>query len=469
VNRLIVILLLLGAFTASAADLVFSNNAIICDFGDSFQQSDAAAGMVTGYRYPDYLESYFALNYPGANIHFYNFSRAGQNMGGMETNELEVALPLWAYQFNQYQHVGFIQPTDNGSLTSNQMFLVMSNMFQFPKILFDAVLTGITQTGWGSTNTFQWVTIGDPPGAAADGGAVGTQSVMARNAGSTNAGFLLGWRGIDAYNVMSNSWVTDYNANGGTNVQMVFPSGVEHWLAAGGLSWALHSTLPGITTDTNIALCTVDWNGSIVSTNHCVVSSAGQSANRLTFTRHDDRLPMAFDVPDGTITNDARPCFALNPSDANFFHFDLKLTNLPAGNYLVEIDGQNVATLSDTVLAAGWNMFTNYAGPYWAQRKEVLGRIRDKNHCDRVSLVPQTVNHHGMFSYFADTIGHTETGDALITSSLTNNVADILALDALTAAAAVPTNHVFVITRVVTPIGTMNSTTATMGTVHIGG
>lgn len=430
---------------APASDLIVSNNAIICIFGDSYMISDASAGVVTGYRFTDYLESYFQLNYPGSNIHVFNLSRSGGTMDDVLTNRIQqLGLALWAYQFNSYQHLGISQPTDNGSLSSNQMFLAQSNVFLAPGLMSDGTSSLATHAGWTTTNSIQWIALGDPPGAASDGGAL---TVKARNDASTNAGVIFGIRGVDSFNTLSNGWVSDYNANGGTNIQMVFIP-AEHFLSGGGLSWCL-SFLRGITTNTNISTCTLDWNSSTPSaTNHCVISSISKSGITLTFTRHDDRLPMAWDVPDGSITNDARPAFVMIPGDADFFRFTLQITNLPTGNYTVSIDSSNVVTLTDTQLAAGWNMFTNAAGPYWAQRKEVLGRIRDKEHVDRITLAHGSVDGHGMFSYSSAVgtpWGAGLRGDALINSTLTNNVADIFNLDALTATAATPTNHVFTV------------------------
>lgn len=446
-HKLIAVLLALFGLCckSSAADLVVSNNAIICIFGDSYMISDSSAGCVTGYRFTDYLESYFQMNYPGSNIHVFNISRSGGTMDDVLTNRIQaLGLPLWAYQFNNYQHIGISQPTDNGSLSSNQMYLAQSNVFLAPALMSDGGTNLVPHAGWSSTNTIQWIALGDPPGASTNGGAL---TVKARNDASVNAGWNFGIRGVDSFNILSNGWVSDYNTNSARNVQMVYIP-AEHFLSGGGLSWCL-SFLRGITTDTNVSTATVDWNGSVVSSSHCVISGATQNGNVLTFQRRDDRLPMAWDVPDGTITNDARPAFVLNPADADLFKYTLQIRNLPAGMYSVLIDGTPVAILPDTALTAGWNMFTNTVGPIWEQRKEVLGRIRDKEHVNRATLAPRAVDGTGMFSYGSAISGKWGSpsflrGDALVTS-LAPNVSNIFSLDALTAQAAQPTNHTFTI------------------------
>jgi hypothetical protein len=438
-----ILFLLLAAGRGFAADLVVSNNAIICIFGDSYMIDDQSP--MTGYRFPDYVESYFQLNYPGAGIHCYQVSRSGGNMDDVLTNRLQrIALPLWAFGFNNYQHIGIPQATENGNLSSNQMYLSMSNIFRAPALMSDGDAALNTHTGWTTTNTIQWIGFGDIATESSDGDPVNTG---ARNNAGTNAGWTLGIRGVDTWNRLVGPWTADYAANGGTNVGWfsVASGKSGHPGSGGGLSWTL-AFLKGITTDTNVSNCTVDWGGTLVSTNHCVVSSVTRSGNTLTFTRHDDRLPMAWDVPDGTITNDARGAFNLIPADANFFQFTVQITNLPAGTYSVLIDGISVAALSDAALAAGWNMFTNTVGPYWNQRKEVLGRIRDKEYVNRVTLLPGAAGDgQGMVAYGSNAQTQwalNKRGDTMI-DSVSNNVVNVLGLDTLTAAAAQPTNHTF--------------------------
>jgi hypothetical protein len=102
----------------------------------------------------------------------------------------------------------------------------------------------------------------------------------------------------------------------------------------------------------------------------------------------------------------------------------------------------------NTVLASGWNMFTNTVGPYWKQRKEVLGRIRDLEYVNRTSLMPGSAGDgSGLISYrsYAGskwTAGY--RGDALITQ-MSSKVAQMQTNFAAISAAAQPTNHTFTI------------------------
>lgn len=463
----LILFLLAYGCAAKAADLVISNFMIGCVFGDSYMISDASAGMVTGHRFVPYLESYWRMKYPTKDIHLFNLSRSGGTMDDVDTNRVQQnGLAIWAYTNNTAQHLGISQPTDNGSLNSNQMFLAQSNIFLAPALMSDGTSAHVTHTGWTASHGIQWIALGDPPGAASDGGAT---SVKYRNDGSTNGGVVFGIRGADSFNTLSNAWVSDYNTNSGNNIQLVYPGGVPHFMSGGALSW-VDSFVSQIDTDTNISTCTLSWSGSVVDTNNCYISGLTVSGYTMTFNRQDDRLPGAWDVPDGVITNDARPAFILNPTMPDRNLFTVKITGLPIGNYSVVIDGTTVAASSSSYELShgnGWNMYTNYTGPYWAQRKEVLGRIRDKDHVDRVTLANFSADGHGLFSYVsAATVpwGNGLRGDDLINSTLTNNVADLMSLDALTKAAAQPTNHTFTITQIITA----DTPTLKTGTVHWG-
>ncbi len=441
-------ILLCGGPGTRAADLVISNNAIICWFSDSTSVDDdsALAGNITGYRAEAYLHSYLALNYPDKNISFYNFSRSG----GLMNDEINAAaaegLTVWGYQFNLNQHLGIAHATENGSLNSNQMYLAMSNLFQAPFTMTNGVAM-TNEPGWASTNFVQWVGMGALPqeNANGDGG-----TVIARNGGGTNAGWTLGVRGVDIWGQLSHSWTNDFIATGGANVGWFAAPKAGHPGSGGQLSWAL-AILKGITTDTNLSTCTVDWSAAVIATNHCVLSSSSRSGNTLTFTRHDDRLPMAWDLPDGAITNDCSGAFRLFPGDMDLFRFTLQITNLPAGNYAVKIDGVTVAVLPSAALANGWNMFTNTVGPYWNQRKEVLGRIRDLEYVNRVTLVPGSAGDGvGIVSLDSNAGARWaagDHGDALI-NSVAFKVTQVQTNFTAIHDAAQPTNHTFSISLV---------------------
>jgi len=440
---------------STAADLVVSNNAIICSFGDS-QDADTSGAPSTGYMRMAYIHSYFALNYPQYNLSIYDFGRSGGTMDDRLTNSLQAAgLACWGYQSNDFQHIGISFCTDNGNLTSNLMFLAQSNVCLAPGVMSDGAFPLVTQSGWAATHPVQWIVAGSDPAASVDAGDAGlTQSQRTRDAGCTNAGIDFGALGIDLFYPLVSAWTNDAAATGGNTVGIfASTSKAGHIEAPGQLNMAI-AFLQGITTDTNISTCTIDWNATIVATNHCVLSGASRTGNVLTFNRLDDRLPMAWDISGTDPTNNATPAFTLIPSQADAFRFTLQITNLPAGHYRVQIDGVTVAdNLSSADLASGWNMFTNTVGPYWNQRYEVLGRIRDFEYVDRQTRVPGSAGDDtGEVSLGSQEFSKWTSnfrGDALIAQLNdtvahlhTNSVSSFAAIHA----AAQPTNHVFTIT-----------------------
>lgn len=168
------------------------------------------------------------------------------------------------------------------------------------------------------------------------------------------------------------------------------------------------------------------------------------------------------DVPDGTITNDARNAFVVMPELGNAFQWIIRVTNAPPGTYAINVDGILTDIATDTELAAGRNWFTNYNGPLWAQRTSVLAWKRIQAACDLVTLDPS--HDAGSLGFLG--VGDLENfqswaseeynslglrGDAYI-SSMTNWVAQLRQYDVAIHQAAQQTNHVLSITTIVAPV-----------------
>ncbi len=456
-KHLAAILFSFCTLTASAFDLVISNNAIICGFGDS-EDVDGSGAPSTGYHRMAYLHSYFALNYPQFNLCFYDFGRGGGTMDDRLTNAIHPdGLPSWGFQSNDFQHIGISWSTSNGGLTSNQMYLAQSNVIHAPVIMSDGTATLNIQTGWAATHPVQWIIAGSTPSVVLDGGDSGlAASPRAQDAGCTNAGINLGAAGVGLFNPLVAAWTNDVAVNGGNTVGFFQGSGKDGHIAAPGQLNETIAFLQQITTDTNISTCVVDFNSAIhTATNHCVISAETRTGNTLTFNRLDDRLPMAWDISNTDPTNNAALAFSLIPSQADAFLFTIKLTNCPVGNYNVFIDGVLVTnSIPSTVLtsANGWNMFACTTGPYWNQRSEVLGRIRDFEGVDRVTRVSRfpTVGEvdYGSQAFSKWTSGF--KGDNTIAQL--NDVVAGLHTNATSSFAAIhtaaqPTNHTFQIVQ----------------------
>ena len=85
----------------------------------------------------------------------------------------------------------------------------------------------------------------------------------------------------------------------------------------------------------------------------------------------DEALPMPIDER-------AEPALKLAPVLEDLDRLDLRVTELPAGNYTVTIDGEAAGTASAEDLAKGWNL-ANAPGPITKQSREVLRLIFAKN------------------------------------------------------------------------------------------
>lgn len=323
-------------------------------------------------------------------------------------------------------------------------------MVQAPAIMSDGgPLPYTTQSGWCSTNTVSFYFLGRIPNDSADG----NSGSIAGNAAATNLAGFYGTPIVDQWNLQ---WTNALSNDVVGARQWGFYSG-GHPYPAGHLCMTL-LTMRALGAETNVSLATLDFaNASVSSTQSCTISSVSLAGQTLTFTRHDDRMPGAWDVPDGTITNDARNAFVLMPFLTTAFNYNLTVTNVVSGNhYALTLDG----TLIDTQLASAssvtFNLFTNYTGTLWAQRKEILGRVRDQRGCDRVTLLDHSAGSNGVLNNKKDMVNYQSQagvpwaagtrGDALITA-LTNNTVQITLYDNYTAAAAQQTNHIFTVTR----------------------
>lgn len=422
--------------------IITNNNTALVFFSSSYDTSP--------YHYfGDYVGSWVALGHPQFTNHWSSASRSGGNLEEANESRLE-RLGLAHWESGQ-RAIGLIMADDNGGFTSNQVQMNLTNTLLSPAYFFNGYAY-TNEGGWSSTQSITWVAIGEIPDDSSDG----DSGAIARNNAATNLFMSLGLPYVDMWNPLwTGGWSND---NNGAHLLGYYDGG--HPYASGSLTMGLTIATKLADVDTNVSLATIDFGtAGVVCTNHCVISSISENGNSISFTRHDDRLPMAFDVPDGTITNDCRNAFIAMPQLSNAFWFTIAVTNLPAGNYNVNIDGVPVNTLSSSALAAGWNMFTdwNSNSPYWRQRVAVLALVRLKNGTDPVTLVDHSagelgpggwdlVNYDSWSQQFWDE-GY--RGDALA-SALNFITTNLNGLDDQISAAAQPSNHVFTIIPVET-------------------
>jgi len=162
----------------------------------------------------------------------------------------------------------------------------------------------------------------------------------------------------------------------------IHPNWAGHLLMASAILRGLHA--PGLvdtcTIDAATATvtaqegCTVEMTATPASaTPAATAPSAGAKHTHLSFVRHDAALPWP-------IPKDADPALAIPgvaPLDG-LCSYRLTVANLPANQYEVTVDGEQVAVKSATDLAAGIDLI-RMGGPIGRQAAQLLQAVIDKN------------------------------------------------------------------------------------------
>lgn len=443
-KRLIAVLFVICAFFVSCsamAEYSVTTNASFCCFNSSYFTLNVAGCI---------MDSAFYMRWWTNNIHCYEDNRSGGSIEEANENRLErLGLAQWA---NGSQWWGEIWADNNGGYDSNGVIANVTNTFNAPGLLFNGH-TYTNEGGWAAAHAGQIKWIGGGSIPVFGGNATGSSEEVLNNA-MTNAAAHFAYTYFDVFHPLNlfYGWSNDITSGANLRQQTIWtPPGAdgEHPGAAGSLGMAIIKVRAAMDTNVNTAIIDLA-NAVVVSTNHCVVTSLSYANERASFSWLADYHSMPFDIPDGTITNSAANAFTLQPALSNAFFEVLRFTNVVLeGTWVLNEDGSNILTVTSSDLRGGINLFAVTKGAVWAQRKEVLGRVRDKVYCDRVTLQNGSAgDSQGQVSYdsFAQVFWDAgDRGDVLI-SDLSARIANLNAKDALIWAAAKPTNHVFTIT-----------------------
>jgi len=109
----------------------------------------------------------------------------------------------------------------------------------------------------------------------------------------------------------------------------------------------------------------------VAATRGCRIDKLEQTGGTLSFDRLDEALPMPIDER-------AEAALKLAPVLEELSRLELRVTDLPAGDYDVTIDGELAGKVSADELAKGWNL-ANAAGPITKDARAVLKMVFDKN------------------------------------------------------------------------------------------
>jgi hypothetical protein len=354
------------------ADLTLTNDTMVTTWSDSFARG------IYGQRQNFFLGDFFLNYYPRYFISYRDHSRSGASNQEMDTSRVPMfGIPDAGASRGKTNSLNFFYVSDNAeydvppATSSNSIYGYFKDMLQYPTNAYNRF--GLLTNDWSQPNPqnlYQSVVIGDIAYNTTDGHpGARDYSYGGRTAAiEDGAPFVDSWSNL--VNVVTNAYIN------GPNLWFNAPA-YDHPANELQLIWTL-TTLRSLGVDTNTYTAVMDFNTATVSsTNHCTVTGLSRLGNSLTFTFHADRMAPGFYVPDNVITNDCRGAFTLMPSLGNQFCEIFRITNLPAGNYQLNMDGSNVVAVTSAQLSAGYNNFTNYSGPFWAQKEEILGLMCD--------------------------------------------------------------------------------------------
>lgn len=394
----------------------------------------------------NYFATYFYDMYPQFTNHIYSVSRSGASWENqLESQQEKYCFPLWA-SFGRLPSYDWMLANDNGGYFSNDVYRWGTNLFAAPGLFWN----GASITNEGGTASGLSVThysLGGIPNDSPDG----DEGAVSRNAAAMALAVKYHTPVVDMWHLMWTNGLSDDIT--GNRLFGFFGGG--HPYAAGHLCMAL-KTLIALGAETNVGSLSLNWTTGKATTNHCVANNISVNGSTLSCTVHFDRMPLAWDVPDGTITNDARNAFVIMPELGNSFQWTIQAANLPTGTYNISVDGVLTDIATAAQLAAGRNWFTNYNGPLWAQRVNVLKWKRYQEGVDPVTLVPHSagdqgvlgigdnVNYQSVASEQYDTWG--KRGDIYL-ASIISQVFQLRLYDIAINAAAQQTDHVLTIVR----------------------
>lgn len=292
-------------------------------------------------------------------------SRSGADWVNQRTNQQEAwCSPIWSWAANLgTSNRNLMLPNDNSEMSSNTLFVAGTNLMWAPKTFND----GVQDTNYGFTYQVLHIAMGGIPN--------NDVTAQGRQDASTNLNIRAGSPIIYLQNQLL--------ANGFQNFQF-YAQG--HPVPGQHLEMALFQLID-LGVDTNIWSVTYDWNAVTATTNNCVVTELAVNSGVLTNNLKLIRQQFAWDVPDGTVTNDATTAFTNMPFLGNAFNCILKVSNVPVGTYDIRLNGTLVKTASNTELANGVNFFTNYSTIWWQRAVSVKNAILDLRGADHVTLL----------------------------------------------------------------------------------
>jgi lysophospholipase L1-like esterase len=168
---------------------------------------------------------------------------------------------------------------------------------------------------------------------------------------------------IDQYHALLDLWGKNKQSPQAINLtgDAVHPGPVGQYTMAGVI-------LAQLQVDRDVSSATLSADGKVASTNRCKISDVSADGGKLVFTRIDE-------VGSWPVDPKSKAAADLLPEIHQLSRWMLTVSDLPAGNYKVTIDGKPAATLTEKELASGWNMATVYEGAIAERSTRIIGLI----------------------------------------------------------------------------------------------
>jgi lysophospholipase L1-like esterase len=168
---------------------------------------------------------------------------------------------------------------------------------------------------------------------------------------------------IDQYHALLDLWGKNKQSQAPINLtgDAVHPGPVGQYTMAGVI-------LAQLQVDRDVSSAALSADGKVASAKRCKISDVSAEGNKLTFTRTED-------VGSWPVDPKSKVAAELLPEIHELSRWMLTVSDLPAGNYKVTIDGKPAATLTEKDLAGGWNLATVYDGAIAERSTKIIGLI----------------------------------------------------------------------------------------------
>jgi lysophospholipase L1-like esterase len=135
------------------------------------------------------------------------------------------------------------------------------------------------------------------------------------------------------------------------------------------MAWAI---LKGLSAEALVSRADIDAaSKKVAASEKCRIENLKVEDGSISFDRTDEALPMPIDVR-------AQAALKLAPILDELSRYELRVSGLASGNYVLSIDGESAGKVTAEDLAKGWNL-SNECGPIKAQGLKVLELVFKKN------------------------------------------------------------------------------------------